>query len=101
MLRPAYLKRLGAKAYKLSKLKGWASKYPRFSSYQRNKRPDTRMSHYYSAANFFASLLESRLDVIAYRLFFLPTIFAARRFVRNGMFTVNGRIFKKSCLFST
>jgi len=95
MLRPAYLRRLGAKAYKLSKIKGWSSKYPRFSAYKTNGiRPDSKMSYYYSAANFFASLLESRLDVIAYRLFFLPTIFTARRFVRNGMFTVNGRIVK-------
>ena len=36
-------------------------------------------------------LLESRLDALAYRAKFVPTIFAARQFVNHGHVTVNGK----------
>lgn len=39
----------------------------------------------------FVSLLESRLDVVVYRLNFVPTIFAARQFVNHKHVTVNGK----------
>jgi small subunit ribosomal protein S4 len=36
-------------------------------------------------------LLERRLDVVAYRAKFVPTVFAARQFVSHGHLSVNGR----------
>ena len=36
-------------------------------------------------------LLERRLDVVAYRATFVPTVFAARQFVSHGHLSVNGR----------
>jgi small subunit ribosomal protein S4 len=36
-------------------------------------------------------LLERRLDMVVYRLNFVPTIFAARQFVNHGHVMVNGR----------
>ena len=39
----------------------------------------------------FLVLLESRLDVVVFRMNFLPTIFAARQFVSHGHIKVNGR----------
>lgn len=36
-------------------------------------------------------LLEQRLDIVVYRLNFVPTVFAARQFVNHGHVTVNGR----------
>ena len=36
-------------------------------------------------------LLERRLDIVVYRLNFVPTVFAARQFVNHGHVTVNGR----------
>lgn len=37
------------------------------------------------------SLLERRLDIIVYRMKFVPTVFAARQFVNHGHVTVNGK----------
>ncbi len=39
----------------------------------------------------FLVLLESRLDVVVFRMNFLPTIFAARQFVSHGHIRVNGQ----------
>jgi small subunit ribosomal protein S4 len=39
----------------------------------------------------FIGLLESRLDVIVYRMNLVPTIFAARQFVNHKHVTVNGK----------
>ena len=39
----------------------------------------------------FLGLLESRLDVIVYRLNFAPTIFAARQIVNHKHIKVNGK----------
>jgi len=39
----------------------------------------------------FVGMLESRLDVIIYRMNFVPTIFAARQFVNHKHITVNGK----------
>ncbi len=36
-------------------------------------------------------LLERRLDAVAYRMKFVPTVFAARQFVSHGHLKVNGR----------
>ena len=36
-------------------------------------------------------LLERRLDIVAYRAKFVPTVFAARQFVSHGHLSVNGR----------
>ena len=36
-------------------------------------------------------LLERRLDIVIYRLNFVPTVFAARQFVNHGHVLVNGR----------
>jgi small subunit ribosomal protein S4 len=36
-------------------------------------------------------LLESRLDMVIYRLKFVPTVFAARQFVSHGHVSVNGK----------
>ena len=36
-------------------------------------------------------LLESRLDAVVYRAKFVPTIFAARQFVKHGHINVNGK----------
>ncbi len=36
-------------------------------------------------------LLERRLDIIVYRMKFVPTVFAARQFVNHGHINVNGR----------
>ena len=36
-------------------------------------------------------LLERRLDAVAYRMKFVPTVFAARQFVNHGHIKVNGR----------
>ncbi|HJM60432.1 MAG TPA: 30S ribosomal protein S4, partial [Alphaproteobacteria bacterium] len=36
-------------------------------------------------------LLERRLDMVAYRMLFAPTIFAARQIVNHGHLHVNGR----------
>ena len=41
--------------------------------------------------NAFLILLESRLDVVVFRMNFLPTIFAARQFVSHGHIRVNGK----------
>jgi small subunit ribosomal protein S4 len=41
--------------------------------------------------NAFLTLLERRLDVVVYRMNFLPTIFAARQFVSHGHIRVNGK----------
>ena len=35
--------------------------------------------------------LEQRLDIVVYRLNFVPTVFAARQFVNHGHILVNGR----------
>jgi small subunit ribosomal protein S4 len=39
----------------------------------------------------FVGLLESRLDVVVYRMNFVPTIFASRQFVNHKHVTVNGK----------
>ena len=36
-------------------------------------------------------LLESRLDIIVYRMLFVPTVFAARQLINHGHVTVNGK----------
>ena len=36
-------------------------------------------------------LLERRLDAVVYRAKFVPTVFAARRFVNHGHVLVNGQ----------
>ena len=36
-------------------------------------------------------LLERRLDIVIYRMKFVPTVFAARKFVNHGHVKVNGR----------
>jgi len=36
-------------------------------------------------------LLERRLDMVIYRMKFVPTVFAARQFVNHGHVKVNGR----------
>ncbi len=36
-------------------------------------------------------LLERRLDMVIYRLNFVPTVFAARQFVNHGHVLVNGK----------
>jgi small subunit ribosomal protein S4 len=36
-------------------------------------------------------LLERRLDILVYRLNFVPTVFAARQFINHGHVLVNGR----------
>lgn len=41
--------------------------------------------------NNFLGLLESRLDVVVFRMNFAATIFAARQFVTHGHFLVNGK----------
>jgi small subunit ribosomal protein S4 len=43
------------------------------------------------ASENFIGLLESRVDVIAYRANFVPTIFAARQFVSHKHLLVNGK----------
>jgi small subunit ribosomal protein S4 len=42
-------------------------------------------------AEHMVGLLERRLDIVVYRLNFVPTVFAARQFVSHGHLTVNGR----------
>ncbi len=42
-------------------------------------------------AEAMVGLLERRLDMVVYRLNFVPTVFAARQFVNHGHVTVNGR----------
>lgn len=87
MLRPAYLKRLATKALKLTRLKGWTSKYPKILEKKELFNSDL-------AANYFASLLESRLVlyslsfVSSYQLFLLLGVF-----VRNGLFLINNLIY--------
>ena len=44
-----------------------------------------------NTAENFAGLLESRLDMIVYRMNLAPTIFAARQLVSHGNVKVNGR----------
>ena len=36
-------------------------------------------------------LLERRLDIIVYRMLFVPTVFAARQLINHGHVTVNGK----------
>ena len=36
-------------------------------------------------------LLESRLDIVVYRMLFVPTVFAARQLINHGHVTVNGK----------
>jgi small subunit ribosomal protein S4 len=43
-----------------------------------------------SGAHMIA-LLESRLDAVAYRAKFVPTVFAARQFISHGHVKVNGK----------
>lgn len=63
MLRPGYLKRIGHKAFKRTRNRGWSAKYPKFSRYKNfnSKLVADVTSYYYSASNLFASLIESRL----------------------------------------
>jgi small subunit ribosomal protein S4 len=42
-------------------------------------------------AEAMVGLLERRLDIVVYRLNFVPTVFAARQFVNHGHVAVNGR----------
>ena len=42
-------------------------------------------------AENMVGLLERRLDMVVYRLNFVPTVFAARQFVNHGHVMVNGR----------
>ena len=42
-------------------------------------------------AETLVGLLERRLDMVVYRLNFVPTVFAARQFVNHGHVMVNGR----------
>ena len=42
-------------------------------------------------AEHMVGLLERRLDMVVYRLNFVPTIFAARQFVNHGHVLVNGK----------
>lgn len=44
-----------------------------------------------NTAQLFAELLESRLDIVVYRLKFAPTIFAAQQLVSHGHILVNGK----------
>ena len=44
-----------------------------------------------STSEHLIGLLERRLDAVVYRAKFVPTIFAAHKFVRHGHVTVNGR----------
>lgn len=44
-----------------------------------------------NTAENFIGLLESRLDVVVYRLNFAPTIFAARQLVSHGHIRLNGK----------
>ena len=43
-------------------------------------------------------LLERRLDIIVYRLNFVPTVFAARQFINHGHVLVNGKRVNKGQL---
>jgi len=36
-------------------------------------------------------LLESRLDIVVYRMLFVPTVFAARQLINHGHVTINGK----------
>ena len=44
-----------------------------------------------STSEHLIGLLERRLDAVVYRAKFVPTVFAARQFVRHGHISVNGR----------
>jgi small subunit ribosomal protein S4 len=47
--------------------------------------------HRGDTAENMIGLLERRLDMVVYRLNFVPTVFAARQFVNHGHVAVNGR----------
>ena len=48
--------------------------------------------------NKFLSLMECRLEVLLYRIFFVPTLFAGRQLINHKKVLINGKIVKSSNL---
>ncbi len=70
------------------KLKGY---YGNISERQFRKYYAEAMRRRGDSGENLIGILESRLDIIAYRMKLVPTVFAARQFVSHGHLTVNGK----------
>ena len=70
------------------KLKGY---YGNMTEKQFRRAYQTAVKHRGDTAENMIGLLERRLDMVVYRLNFVPTIFAARQFVNHGHVRDNGR----------
>ncbi|MBN8531692.1 MAG: 30S ribosomal protein S4 [Alphaproteobacteria bacterium] len=70
------------------KLKGY---YANISEKQFRKIYDEAASRKGDTSENLVGLLERRLDMVVYRMNFVPTIFAARQFVNHGHILVNGK----------
>ena len=70
------------------KLKGY---YGNISERQFRKYYAEAMRRKGDSGENLIGILESRLDIIAYRMKLVPTVFAARQFVSHGHLTVNGK----------
>jgi small subunit ribosomal protein S4 len=70
------------------KLKGY---YGNISERQFRKYYAEAMRRKGDSGENLIGILESRLDIIVYRMKFVPTVFAARQFVNHGHVSVNGQ----------
>jgi small subunit ribosomal protein S4 len=70
------------------KLKGY---YGNISERQFRKYYAEAMRRKGDSGENLIGILESRLDIIAYRMKLVPTVFAARQFVSHGHLSVNGQ----------
>jgi small subunit ribosomal protein S4 len=70
------------------KLKGY---YGNMTERQFRRMYQEAISRRGDTAENLVGLLERRLDMVVYRLNFVPTVFAARQFINHGHVQVNGR----------
>ncbi len=78
----------GKQLFAKQQLKGY---YGNISEKQFRKTFQTASSLKGDAGENFIGLLETRLDIVIYRLNFVPTVFAARQFINHKHIKVNGQ----------